>query len=118
MADELLSPLQRVQAMFGVRNDGATYQTKRALLEAGEGTPATAEPVVEPLPDLSGLVRRNEPQGNFRSPLGPAPSSELLERVRKQQELRGAESLKRITEQRDRQPAPEPDVPPTGGIYR
>lgn len=106
MADELLSPLQRVQAMFGVRNDGASYQTKRALQAEGEGTPAPIEPalipVYQPMPGMG----------------GSSPSPELLDRVRKQQELRGVDSLKRIMEQRDRQPAPEPDVPPAGGIYR
>lgn len=106
MADELLSPLQRVQAMFGVRNDGATYQTKRALLEAGEGTPAV-EPVIPAMtPAYAPTVG------------GSSPSPELLDRVRKQQEQRGVDSLKRIMEQRDRQPVPEPDAPLTGGIYR
>ena len=114
MADELLSPLQRVQAMFGVRNDGASYQTKRALMEAGEGDPALTAPIVPTVvPALTPTYQ--SPQGVG----GPSPSPELLERVRKQQEIRGADSLKRIMEQRNRQyTAPEPDLPPSGGIYR
>lgn len=113
MADELLSPLQRVQAMFGVRGDGASYQTKRALQAEGEGTPSTAAPIVPPV--VPALTPAYQPMQGVG---GPSASPELLERVRKQQELRGADSLKRIMEQRDRQFTPEPDVAPTGGIYR
>lgn len=110
MADEILSPLQRVQAMFGVRNDGASYQTKRALQAEGEGAPATS--IVPPVvPALTPAYGPTQGVG------GPSPSPELLDRVRKQQEQRGADSLRKIMEQRARQyPTPAPDVPPSGGF--
>lgn len=104
MADSL-EPLQRIQGLFGIRNDGASYQTKRALQAAGEGLPPT--PIPAPAPAADGGIG------------GPAPSPELLERVRKAQELRGQESLRRIMEQRARQyPPAAPDLPPAGGGIR
>jgi hypothetical protein len=107
MADEL-SPLERVQSMLGTRSSGVSYQSTVGIrtLDA-EDAPAvpTAVPSITPSVPAIG---------------GAAPSPELLNRVRKQQEQRGAESLRRIMEQRDRQfpTPPEPDVPLQGGRYR
>lgn len=104
MADSI-EALQRIQALFGIRGDGVSYQTKRALQAEGEGTPPTTIPSAAPLPGVGAGIG------------GPAPSPELLERVRKAQELRGQESLRRIMEQRARDyPTAAPDVPPAGGL--
>lgn len=110
MAD--LSPLERIQHLFGVRSSGISYQSEAGIraLDAEDTpvAPTMAPPMVAPAPTPQPAIG------------GAAPSPELLERVRKQQEQRGAESLRRILEQRARQfpTAPEPDVPLQGGRFR
>ena len=87
MADAT-SALQRIQGLFGVRGDGISGQTKRALIE--EGVIETQGTAVVPV-DAAPMVA------------GPQPSQELLDRVRKQEEQRASESFKRLMEQRRRQ---------------
>lgn len=96
-------PLDTLAQALGT-SDGISFQTKRALMENGllVPTPApTVEQVTEPVVG------------------GPSPSSELLERVRQQQELRAQQSLQAIMEKRRRalQP-PLEDRPLTGGNFR
>jgi hypothetical protein len=117
-ADNDLSPLERVQSMFGSRGDGVSYQTKRALIEAGEGPPGIPAPgapvqgVTAPAPITPAAIPAPVPIG------GPSPSQELLERVRSQGAARGQENLRRILEQRAREvPKPEEPAPPAGGLY-
>lgn len=110
------SPLERVQALFGVRTDGASYQTKRALIEEGEGMPSIPAPGAP----ITALPAPAGPTTQIPTPApigGPSPSQELLDRVRAQGALRGQESLRRIMEQRSREvPAPVQPIPLQGGL--
>jgi hypothetical protein len=78
-----VGPLDRIRAVFAP-GDGVSIQTKRALVE--HGVLPAPEPIAAPA----------APMGVG----GPAPSPELLDRVRKAQEARSAESFKRLMEQR------------------
>lgn len=81
-----LTPLQQVQGMFGVRSQGISPETARALLEHGEAATITPPATIPPA----------TPPAVIPAQAGPQPSQDLLNRVKANQEAAAQESLQRI----------------------
>jgi hypothetical protein len=79
--------LERIQGLFGIRGDGISYQTKRALLNEGELAPTPAVPAAAPIEPTQGIG-------------GPSLDPATLQRIQAAQRAQGDANLRRLMEQR------------------
>lgn len=87
---DFLSPLQRVQQMFGVGGDGASFQTKRALQAEGEGDPTPPPAPVAPI----------EPA--YQGQGGGNVDAATLQRIQAVKQAESQRRLQQILEQRQK----------------